>query len=480
MREGPSERDPETVELLFDTVRRQVNPEPRPAPPHRHPVGVHRPRRPHVAPDASTTAPPPSAEGAAPDRRRAPARRLPGLRRHHRRPPHPGARARHRPHAPARQPARAASGSPKSSRGPEGVRGRTASPYGQWGPRTRPWAIPGRTPVPRGSEDPLGAGGAAAFFARIRTAATVLARGRACGHRRGLAAKSCEPAARRAVRGRTRAGRAWRMRALRSRGARCSARCHAWSCGRAFRPAPAELRRARQPTARAPADLRSPHRGLREVGAVVASKLPRGEAATGRHRRPRSRRSAPARSPPPASRPPSRPAASPPRRRPRPRRPRPRRRPRRSPLEAAPVPAPALGSRTSLRASLPPWRHALALTPALAPAPRRVDGWGVGRGCGSQPQPPRQRQRRQHGGEAAQREDVGAARRALALVQRARGGSARPRGSRMPKAKPRISEPCCSHHSPPRIASSSSPTLPATPRPARAAALHQLASCAPR
>ena len=33
----------------------------------------------------------------------------------------------------------------------------------------------------------------------------------------------------------------------------------------------------------------------------------------------------------------------------------------------------------------------------------------------------------------------------------------------MPKAKPRISEPCCSHHSPPLIASSSTPTLPATP-----------------
>ena len=31
VREGPSKRDPETVALLFDTIRRQVNPQPRPA-----------------------------------------------------------------------------------------------------------------------------------------------------------------------------------------------------------------------------------------------------------------------------------------------------------------------------------------------------------------------------------------------------------------------------------------------------------------
>ena len=51
VREGPSARDPETVALLFDTIRRQVNPNHGLARADHLPVGVHRPRHPHLAPD---------------------------------------------------------------------------------------------------------------------------------------------------------------------------------------------------------------------------------------------------------------------------------------------------------------------------------------------------------------------------------------------------------------------------------------------
>ena len=51
VREGPSRRDPETLELLFDTIRRQVNPNHGLKRADHLPVGVHRPGRAHLAPD---------------------------------------------------------------------------------------------------------------------------------------------------------------------------------------------------------------------------------------------------------------------------------------------------------------------------------------------------------------------------------------------------------------------------------------------
>ena len=51
VREGPSQHDPQTLELLFDTIRRQVNPDHGLKQADHLPVGVHRPRRAHLAPD---------------------------------------------------------------------------------------------------------------------------------------------------------------------------------------------------------------------------------------------------------------------------------------------------------------------------------------------------------------------------------------------------------------------------------------------
>ncbi len=71
VREGPSKRDPETVALLFDTIRRQVNPAARAQARDDVPVGVHRPRRADLAPDGEQRL-----EHASPRARR----RMPDLR----------------------------------------------------------------------------------------------------------------------------------------------------------------------------------------------------------------------------------------------------------------------------------------------------------------------------------------------------------------------------------------------------------------
>ncbi len=157
-------------------------------------------------------------------RRRAPADRLPGLRRHRRRPPHPAARARHRPHAPPRQPARAQTaheGLPAGLSGP----GRPGIPRPRRSTGESRFrglgAIPGRTPVPRGSEGPRGRGRGRGFAGRGWTEDD--ARRRVTVHRR-RGRRAAEPwgLRRRAVRGRTRAGRAARMpsRAATARAAR--------------------------------------------------------------------------------------------------------------------------------------------------------------------------------------------------------------------------------------------------------------------
>jgi hypothetical protein len=81
-------------------------PQPRAAPPHHFPVGVHRPRHPHLAPDRQQRLERRRAgRGAQPGP--APAHCLPGLGRHHRRTPRPPPRDAHRPPASTRQPARA-------------------------------------------------------------------------------------------------------------------------------------------------------------------------------------------------------------------------------------------------------------------------------------------------------------------------------------------------------------------------------------
>ena len=104
VREGPTRRDPEMLELLFDTIRRQVNPN-------------HGLRRPTTFQWEFTDPDIPTwhltveqrlqqrAAGRGPQARSAPARLLPGLGGHHRRTPRSPARARDRPPAPARQPA---------------------------------------------------------------------------------------------------------------------------------------------------------------------------------------------------------------------------------------------------------------------------------------------------------------------------------------------------------------------------------------
>ena len=105
VREGPSKRDAETVALLFDSIRRQVNPN----------HGLSRATTfqwEFTDPDIPTwhltvnngSSRRRAGRGAQP--RPAPARRLPGLGRHHRPAAGPAARDRHRQAAPARQPAR--------------------------------------------------------------------------------------------------------------------------------------------------------------------------------------------------------------------------------------------------------------------------------------------------------------------------------------------------------------------------------------
>ncbi len=108
VREGPTLRDPETLALLFDTIRRQVNPNHGLKRPTTLPVGVHRPRRARVAPRRQQRLQH-GAAGRGAGRGRAPADLLPGLGGHRRRTAGPAARARHRQAAPARQPAVAAS-----------------------------------------------------------------------------------------------------------------------------------------------------------------------------------------------------------------------------------------------------------------------------------------------------------------------------------------------------------------------------------
>ena len=103
---GPSKRDPETLALLFDTIRRQVNPD----------HGLTRPTTfqwEFTDPDVPTwhltveqrLEHGRAGRGAEP--RPAPAPLLPGLGGHRRRAPGPAAGGRHRAAAPARQPARA-------------------------------------------------------------------------------------------------------------------------------------------------------------------------------------------------------------------------------------------------------------------------------------------------------------------------------------------------------------------------------------
>ncbi len=102
----PSSRDPETIALLFDTIRRQVNP--------KH--GLKRattfqweftdpdvPTWHLTVNNGSSTV----AAGRGVEAGPAPAPLLPGLGGHHRRAPGPAARGGHGPSAPPRQPARA-------------------------------------------------------------------------------------------------------------------------------------------------------------------------------------------------------------------------------------------------------------------------------------------------------------------------------------------------------------------------------------
>ncbi len=149
-----------------------------------------------------------------------------------------------------------------------------------------------------------------------------------------------------------------------------------------------------------------------------------------------------------------------------PTRPRPRGRP--APIPApAPVPAPA--PTPALPAPVPtpdlhqPPRRPRQPQPAPALAPAPAPAW----------RPHRRRRGADHLPKAAPA--AAAPRRGRAARGHTHGtpgtragagapaGSARRAGSRMPKARPRISEACCSHQPPPRIVCSSSPTLPATP-----------------
>ena len=63
---GPSKRDPETRRAAVRHGPPPGQPQPRAAPPHRLPVGVHRPRRPHLASHRRERLDAPSPQGAAP------------------------------------------------------------------------------------------------------------------------------------------------------------------------------------------------------------------------------------------------------------------------------------------------------------------------------------------------------------------------------------------------------------------------------
>ena len=121
VREGPSKRDPETVALLFDTIRRQVNPNHGLARPTTFQWEFTDPDVPtwHLTVNNGSSV---VEQGEALEPRPAPARLLPGLGRHRRRAAGPAARRRHRPAAPARQPARAAADWARSFRAAERTR----------------------------------------------------------------------------------------------------------------------------------------------------------------------------------------------------------------------------------------------------------------------------------------------------------------------------------------------------------------------
>ena len=95
------------VALLFDTIRRQVNPEHGLATPTTFQWEFTDPDIPtwHLTVNNGSSS---VEQGEAASAGPAPARVLPGLGGHHRRAPGPAPRGRHGPAAPARQPARAA------------------------------------------------------------------------------------------------------------------------------------------------------------------------------------------------------------------------------------------------------------------------------------------------------------------------------------------------------------------------------------
>ena len=127
VREGPTKRDPETVALLFDTVRRQVNPN----------HGLKRATTfqwEFTEPDVPTwhltvnNGSSTVAEGRVAGPGPAPASVLPGLGQHHRPAPGPPPRAGHRAYAPARQPAGAAQADEGVSAGLSRAAERVANP----------------------------------------------------------------------------------------------------------------------------------------------------------------------------------------------------------------------------------------------------------------------------------------------------------------------------------------------------------------
>ena len=103
VREGPTKRDPETLALLFDTIRRQVNPNHGLSRPTTFQWEFTDPDIPtwHLTVNNGSSA---VEQGEAPQPRPAPAPRLPGLGRHRRPAPGPPARPRHRPAAPRGNP----------------------------------------------------------------------------------------------------------------------------------------------------------------------------------------------------------------------------------------------------------------------------------------------------------------------------------------------------------------------------------------
>ncbi len=106
VRQGPTRRDPQTVEPAVRHDQTAGQPAARPAQADHAAMGVHRRRRAHLAPDRGQRLKPRRA-GRRARPRRADEGRLPRLRQHHRQPPEPGEGDRHRQAAPARQSARA-------------------------------------------------------------------------------------------------------------------------------------------------------------------------------------------------------------------------------------------------------------------------------------------------------------------------------------------------------------------------------------